>query len=156
MKCQMNWNKSWRLYHQDLNIFLLLSVNLLPSQLAVFIWASDGEFDIYKELIELVPIHDTTTSKDILEKVEQVLHVYGLDLSTVSCLSTDDAANMVGRQNRIAAKLWTKIEKTHIQIHHLHIFTMLIISKMCLQRFLNWIMRIVWSQKQWTISEAVL
>jgi len=50
-------------------------------------------------------MHDTTTSQDIFEKVEQVRHDYGLDWSKLACLSTDGAANMVGRHNGVAAKL---------------------------------------------------
>ena len=57
-------------------------------QLAVFIRACDCEFNIYEELIELVPMHDTTR-QDIFEKVKQVLHGYGFDLSKFSCLSID-------------------------------------------------------------------
>jgi hypothetical protein len=51
------------------------------AQLTVFIRACDSEFNIYEELIELIPMHDTTTSQDICEKVEQVRHDYGLDWS---------------------------------------------------------------------------
>ena len=32
------------------------------AQLAVFIRACDSEFNIYEELIELIPMHDTTAS----------------------------------------------------------------------------------------------
>ena len=41
-------------------------------------------------------MHDTTTSQDIIEKVEQVLHEYDFYLSILVCLSTDGEANMVG------------------------------------------------------------
>ena len=83
------------------------------AQLAVFIRASDSEFNTYEELIELIPMHDTTTSQDIFEKLEQVRHDYGLDWSKLACLSTDSAANMVGRHNGVAAMLRTKIENSH-------------------------------------------
>jgi hypothetical protein len=39
------------------------------AQLVVFIRAWDSVFNIYEELIELIPMHDTTTSQDIFEKV---------------------------------------------------------------------------------------
>jgi hypothetical protein len=58
-------------------------------------------------------MHDTTTSQDIFEKVEQVRQDYGLDWSKLACLSTDGAANVVGRHNGVAAKLRTKIENSH-------------------------------------------
>jgi hypothetical protein len=75
------------------------------AQLAVFIRACDSEFNIYEELI---PMHDTTTSQEIFEKVEQVRHDYGLDWSKLACLSTDGATNMFGRHNGVAAKLLQK------------------------------------------------
>ncbi|KFD60685.1 hypothetical protein M514_10614 [Trichuris suis] len=56
------------------------------AQLAVFIRACDNEFNIYEELIKLIPMHDTATSQDIFDKVEQVLQDYGLDLSKLACL----------------------------------------------------------------------
>lgn len=83
------------------------------AQLAIFIRACDKDFNISEELIELVPMHDTTTSQDIFEKVEEVLDNYGFDLSKLACLSTDGAANMVGRHNGVAAKLRAKIENSH-------------------------------------------
>ena len=78
-------------------------------QLVVFIRPCDNEFNIYEELIELIPIHDTTTSQDVFVKVKQVLHEYALYLSKFACLSTDGAGNMVGRHNGVAAKLQTKM-----------------------------------------------
>ena len=79
------------------------------AKLAIFIRACDNEFNIYEELIELIPMHDTTTNQDIFVKVEQVLHEYALYLSKHACLSTDGAGNMVGRHNGVAAKLQTKM-----------------------------------------------
>ena len=65
------------------------------AQIAVFIRACVNEFNIYEEVIELIPMHYATTSQDIIEKVEQVLHEYDIDLSKLIFLSTDGAANMV-------------------------------------------------------------
>lgn len=50
-------------------------------QLAIYIRACDSEFNIHEELIELVPLHDTTTIQYIFERVEQILHEYSFDLS---------------------------------------------------------------------------
>ena len=55
-------NNNWRQYHQDFSIAIDETVDITGiAQLAVFIRASDSEFNIYEELIELVPMHDTTT-----------------------------------------------------------------------------------------------
>ncbi|XP_069165029.1 general transcription factor II-I repeat domain-containing protein 2-like [Procambarus clarkii] len=44
------------------------------AQLAVFIRVCDIVINIYEELLELFPMHDTTASQDIFEKVEQFGH----------------------------------------------------------------------------------
>jgi hypothetical protein len=59
------------------------------AQLVVFIRACDSELNIYEELIELIPMHDTTTIQEIFEKVDQIRHDYGLDWGKLACLSTD-------------------------------------------------------------------
>ncbi|XP_029654859.1 general transcription factor II-I repeat domain-containing protein 2-like [Octopus sinensis] len=67
------------------------------AQLAIFFRACDSDFNIYEEFLELVPMHDTTTSKDIFIKLLQILFEYGFDLKKLVCLCTDGAPNMVGR-----------------------------------------------------------
>ena len=101
------------------------------AQLAVFIRACDNEFNIYKELIELIPIYDNTTSQDIFEKVEQVLHEYDFDLSKLVCLSTDGAANMVGRHNGVVAKLQAKIKNLHPNLSFTHFYCIIHQQNLC-------------------------
>lgn len=105
-------SESFRFEHFSIAIDETVDITGI-AQLAVFIRACDNEFNIYEELMELIPMHDTTTSQDIFEKVEQVLHEYDLDLSKLVCLSTDGAANMVGRHNGVGAKLQAKIKKLY-------------------------------------------
>ncbi|XP_077137809.1 general transcription factor II-I repeat domain-containing protein 2-like [Ranitomeya variabilis] len=57
------------------------------AQLAIFIRACDSEFKICEELLELVPMYDTTTSENIFEKVDQVLFEYGFDLCKLNLCS---------------------------------------------------------------------
>ena len=54
-------------------------------------------------------MHGTTTSQEIFEKVEQLLHEYGIDLSKYACLSADGAANSVGKYNGVGAKIRAEI-----------------------------------------------
>jgi hypothetical protein len=61
-----------------------------------------------------------TTSQDIIKKVEQVLHDYGLELSKLAYLSTDGSANMDGRHNGAAAMLKKNLFIKCIQNHHFH------------------------------------
>ena len=61
------------------------------AQLAVFIRACDRDYNIHKELLELIPMHDTTTSHHIFDQIEQLLQNYGFDLGKLVCLSTDGA-----------------------------------------------------------------
>ena len=117
------------------------------AQLAFFITACDNEFNIYEEMIELLPMHDTSTSQDIFEKGEQVLHEYDFDLSKLVCLSTIGAVNMVGRRNGVVAKLNAKIRNLHQDSSFTHLYCT-IDKKIYVQRSQNWIMCLVWSQRQ--------
>lgn len=105
MKCQVVWN-SWkspsRFEYFPIAIDETNDITWIE-KLAVFIKYSDSKYNVYKELIELIPMYGTT-SKDIMEKVEHVLQEHDFDLSKLVCLRTNGAANMVGRHSGVAAK----------------------------------------------------
>lgn len=81
------------------------------AQLAIFIRACDINLQITEELLELVPLHGTTTSEDIYNKVEEVLSQYNLQMEKLVCLATDGAATMVGHANGVGARLLSKIRE---------------------------------------------
>ena len=100
------------------------------AQLAVFIRACDATLQIREELLELISLHDTTSSNDIFEKMVQTLEEYELDLSKCVCLCTDGAANMAGKHNGVGAKPRNKIKTIYFD----STFTALFINKTCAQR----------------------
>ena len=63
---QMLKTESFKFEHFSLAIDETVDITGI-AQLAVFIRTCDNEFNIYEELIELIPIHDTTTSQDLFE-----------------------------------------------------------------------------------------
>ena len=55
------------------------------ARLAVSIMACDRDFNIYKELLELIPMHDTTTSDHIFDQIEQLLQNYQFHFGKLVC-----------------------------------------------------------------------
>ena len=51
------------------------------AQLAIFVRGINSNFDICEEFLQLVPLKDTTTGKDIFEAVILCLKEFKLDLS---------------------------------------------------------------------------
>lgn len=82
------------------------------AQLAVFIRACDVNLQVTEELLELVPLHDTTTSSVIFESIVKLLSDYNLPFEKLVCVATDGAPAMVGKNNGVAAKLLTKVKDT--------------------------------------------
>ena len=73
IKCQVIWNNSWRLCQQDLNIFMVIDETFDITWivlLAIFFRACDNEFNSFEELIEVVPLHGTTSSLDTFKKIK--------------------------------------------------------------------------------------
>ncbi|XP_055377146.1 general transcription factor II-I repeat domain-containing protein 2-like [Condylostylus longicornis] len=69
------------------------------AQLAVFFRACDTDFNIFEELLELVPMHGTTTGEDIFNCVYDLLQKYNLPQSKLTSVATDGAPSMTGKTN---------------------------------------------------------
>jgi hypothetical protein len=91
------------------------------AQLAVFIRGCNSNFEITEELLELLPMHGTTTGKDLFEEIENLLNKYELPLKKLVSLVTDGAPAMTGTKKgvvgRLNEKLDGKIENFHCIIH---------------------------------------
>ena len=96
------------------------------AQLAVFVRGINSDFDICEEFVQLVPLKNTTTGKDIFEAVLLCLKEFKLDLSKLICVTTDGAPAMVGNkkgfvtllENHIKALGYeNRIIKLHCIIH---------------------------------------
>ena len=96
------------------------------AHLAVFVRGVSSNFDIFKNLIELVPLKGTTTGADILKALLQCTSNMSLDLSKLVSVTADGAPAMIGRNKGAVALLQKhsenlgrndKITKVHCLIH---------------------------------------
>ncbi|UYV84576.1 hypothetical protein LAZ67_X002673 [Cordylochernes scorpioides] len=93
------------------------------AQLAVFFFrACDTDFNIYEELLELVPMHGTTTGEYIFNCVHDLLQKYNLPQSKLTSIATDGAPSMTGKTNGFVALLRKKLSEISdgSNIHHTH------------------------------------
>ncbi|UYV81898.1 hypothetical protein LAZ67_21000070 [Cordylochernes scorpioides] len=96
------------------------------AQLAVsfffFFRACDTDFNIFEELLELVPMHGTTTGKDIFNCVNDLLQKYNLPKSKLTSVAKDGAPSMTGKTNGFVALLRKKLSEISdgFNIHHTH------------------------------------
>ncbi|UYV78105.1 hypothetical protein LAZ67_16000132 [Cordylochernes scorpioides] len=82
----------------------------------------DTDFDIFEELLELVPMHGTTTGEDIFNCVYDLLQKYNLPQSKLTSVATDGAPSMTGKTNGFVALLRKKLSEISdgSNIHHTH------------------------------------
>ncbi|GFV66355.1 general transcription factor II-I repeat domain-containing protein 2 [Trichonephila clavipes] len=77
--------------------------NIAP--LAIFIRGCDVSLKINEELLEIIPMHNTTTRADIFYGLMEVVKKYKLPLDKLVCLATDGAPAMTGITKRVVARL---------------------------------------------------
>ncbi|XP_067132424.1 general transcription factor II-I repeat domain-containing protein 2-like [Centruroides vittatus] len=75
------------------------------TQLAVFIRGCDVNLKISEELLEIIPMHNTTTGADIFDALMEVLKKYKLPLEKLVCLATDGAPTTTGITKGVVARL---------------------------------------------------
>ncbi|KAL0830180.1 hypothetical protein ABMA28_003637 [Loxostege sticticalis] len=76
-----------------------------------------------EELLELVPLHDTTTGENILNAVYELLQKYNLNVTKMSSVATDGAPSMTVVHNGFVNLLKKKIKETNnieTDLHHVH------------------------------------
>lgn len=69
------------------------------SQLSIFARIVQNDFSHIEELLDLVPLHDTTRGIDIFEAVSQTLKKFDIDFLKCSAIVTDGAKAMIGSKN---------------------------------------------------------
>ncbi|UYV64706.1 hypothetical protein LAZ67_3001719 [Cordylochernes scorpioides] len=92
------------------------------SSVSCFFRACDTDFNIFEELLELVPMHGTTTGEDIFNCVYDLLKKYNLPQSKLTSVATDGAPSMTGKTNGFVALLRKKLSEISdgSNIHHTH------------------------------------
>lgn len=87
------------------------------AQLAIFVRGVTKRFVVVEELLDLCPMKDTTTGKDIFAEVKCVLAKFGLPEGKLCGLTTDGAPSMTGKYNGFAT-LMTKSVTQDVITHH--------------------------------------
>lgn len=91
------------------------------AQLAVFFRACDMEFNIFEELLEILPMLDTTTGEDVFVSVFELLKKYDLPLEKLSSVATDGAPSMTGKNKGFVERLQKKAnENVEYKFHRTH------------------------------------
>ncbi|UYV64814.1 hypothetical protein LAZ67_3002058, partial [Cordylochernes scorpioides] len=92
------------------------------AQLVVFFRACDMDLNIFEELLELVPMHGTTTEEDIFNCVYDLLQKYNLPQSKLTSVATDGVSSMTGKTNGFVALLRKKLSEISdgSNVHHTH------------------------------------
>ena len=72
------------------------------AQLAIFISDIDDEYNVTEEMAPLVPLKDTTQSRDLYEAVKNMLKWLSLSIINISGIVTDGALAMVGKREGLA------------------------------------------------------
>lgn len=75
------------------------------SQLSIFARIVHNDFSCAEELVDLVPLHGTTTGVDIYKAVEETLHKFNIDWSKCSAVVTDGAKAMTGSKTGFVGQL---------------------------------------------------
>lgn len=70
--------------------------NRHTSQLSIFARIVQNDFSYVEELLDFVPLHNTTTGLDIFNAVENTVQKFHVDLSKCSAVVTDGAKAMTG------------------------------------------------------------
>ncbi|UYV75065.1 GTF2IRD2 [Cordylochernes scorpioides] len=113
--------REWRAIPQDA---IRTLIDSLPRRVAecIAVRACDTDFNIFEELLELVPMHGTTTGEDIFNCVYDLLQKYNLPQSKLTSVATDGAPSMTGKNNGFVALLRKKLSEISdgSNIHHTH------------------------------------
>lgn len=90
------------------------------AQLAIFIRGVDENLNITEELLDLVPMRDTTTGEDIFECVEEVFTTFNLKWEKLVSVATDGAPSMVGKIKGFIGRLKAKFGTLGLDFTEIH------------------------------------
>jgi len=79
------------------------------SQLCVYIRGVTDDLEIFQELLDVVPLHGTTTGEDVFEQVEKLFTEFKLEWAKLASVSTDGAPAMLGKKDGFQGRLKKKL-----------------------------------------------
>ncbi|XP_070519722.1 general transcription factor II-I repeat domain-containing protein 2A-like [Cardiocondyla obscurior] len=90
------------------------------SQLSILAQIVQNDFSHVEELLDFVPLHNTTTGIDIFEAVNQTLNKFEIDFSKCSAVITDSAKAIIGSKKEFSGQIkqrGLKLPVIHCIIH---------------------------------------
>ncbi|KAE9521488.1 hypothetical protein AGLY_018087 [Aphis glycines] len=90
------------------------------AQLAIFIRGVFDNFDVTEELLDLIPMTDTTTGSDLYNCVEKYLNELEVDWKTFSSITTDDTPAMLGVKAGLVSRLKSKALTYGVELKSFH------------------------------------
>lgn len=90
------------------------------AQLAIFIRGVFDNFDVTEELLDLIPMTDTTTGSDLYNCVEKCLNELEVDWKTFSSITTDGAPAMLGVKAGLVSRLKSKALTYGVELKSFH------------------------------------
>lgn len=81
------------------------------AQTSLFLRACLSDMTVIEELLEVIPLHDTTTGEDILDAVWKVLEENQLPLEKLVSVTTDGAPSITGKTKGFVALLSAKLKE---------------------------------------------
>ena len=93
------------------------------SQLAIFFRGVTNKMDVHEEFLQLYPLHETTTGRDISIAVIKCMTDLSLDFSRLMCITTDGAPAIIADDKKGAASLIARYcqNEGHSQtVHRIH------------------------------------
>ncbi|XP_076135597.1 general transcription factor II-I repeat domain-containing protein 2, partial [Alosa pseudoharengus] len=84
------------------------------AQLSIFIRGVDSSLSITEELLELRPMHDTTTGQDLYEEVYSCVNEMGLPWGKLVGLTTDGAPAMCGHRSGLVARIRERMRDENV------------------------------------------
>lgn len=92
------------------------------AQLAIYVRGVDTNLHVTEELLDLVPMKDTTRGTDLLKAVEEAVEAVGLNWKMLVSVTTDGAPVMRGAQNGLVALLRKKLQRSTEDLYRIHCF----------------------------------
>lgn len=114
------------------------------SQLVVYIRGITESFQVKQEMLNLIGLKCTTKGEDIFQAVKKCLSDNGLDLETLSGLTTDGAAAMTGKNKGVVKLIMNEMESRSIKNNLFVIHCLIHQQNLCAQVLsMNHVMSVV-------------